>query len=282
MASRPTEDIPRSEASAGDGPDGPEVMQEGKEDQISSNLPPAGPATPQRPHELRELSSEVPREPSWPSEGPTWRNAEAVTPTSISSDKAAAGASQQTTAQGSHLGNTAAWDAASPNSKADSPQAEEQSVTTKKCTPKNPFWIQPEVPQKKSAQGSCESNFLSGAAPLRCLSDVVDAGDRNEIDIAEEDLTTVHISSWEQRLDWRSFLSEAVAASLARQAFMNFDVEAEPPSYARPPPSARSAGSNPAGDGRAGPRCVAPEGSGWLQNERVSLLSSPTKGKAAK
>eukprot|EP00913_Durusdinium_trenchii_P022335 g20983.t1 len=238
MASRPTEDIPRSEASAGDGPDGPEVMQEGKEDQISSNLPPAGPATPQRPHELRELSSEVPREPSWPSEGPTWRNAEA-----------------------------------------------EQSVTTKKCTPKNPFWIQPEVPQKKSAQGSCESNFLSGAAPLRCLSDVVDAGDRNEIDIAEErseDLTTVHISSWEQRLDWRSFLSEAVAASLARQAFMNFDVEAEPPSYARPPPSARSAGSNPAGDGRAGPRCVAPEGSGWLQNERVSLLSSPTKGKAAK
>lgn len=26
----------------------------------------------------------------------------------------------------------------------------------------------------------------SEAAPLRCLSDVVDAGDRNEIDIAEE------------------------------------------------------------------------------------------------
>lgn len=177
----------------------------------------------QRPHELRELSSEVPREPSWPSDGPMWRNAEASTPTSMSSaDKAAAAASQPTT-QG-----TAAWDAASPNSKVETPP-EEPSTSTKKCTPKNPFWVQPEVPaQKKAPQGSCDgiNGLLSGATPLHCLSDVVDAGDRNfEIDIAEEDLTTVHISSWEQRLDWRSFLSEAVAASLARQAFMNFDVE---------------------------------------------------------
>eukprot|EP00435_Cladocopium_sp_Y103_P016896 s990_g4.t1 len=172
---------------------------------------PGGVPAAQRPHELRELSSEVPREPSWPSDGPMWRNAEASTPTSMSSaDKAAAAASQPTT-QG-----TAAWDAPSPNSKVETPP-EEPSTSTKKCTPKNPFWVQPEVPahQKKAPQGSCDgiNGLLSGATPLHCLSDVVDAGDRNfEIDIAEEDLTTVHISSWEQRLDWRSFLSEAVGS----------------------------------------------------------------------
>jgi len=140
-----------------------------------------------------------------------------------------------------------------------------------KCTPKNPFWVQPEVIQKKPSsrrsrlghhQEGCDglNHYLSGAAPLRCLSDVVDAGDRNhEIEIAEEELTTVHISSWEQRLDWRSFLSEAVASSLARQAFMNFDVEAEPPAYARPPPSSKATSKQQTGN-----RCVAPNGSGWM------------------
>jgi len=251
-----TPSVPRSQSfPTGDSPDAAGGISE---DQKSSNVP-AGPPAAQRPHELRELSSEVPREPSWPSEGPTsCRNAEASTPTSLSSEKAAAAASQQT--QGSPPGvDTAAWDTTSPNSKAEiSPQV----GSSKKCTSKNPFWVQPEVPHKKAAQSSsCDgiNGLLSGAAALRCLSDVVDAGDRNfEIDIAEEDLTTVHISSWEQRLDWRSFLSEAVAASLARQAFMNFDVEAEPPSYPKPPPSARS------GPNAENQRCVAPDGSGWM------------------
>ena len=35
----------------------------------------------------------------------------------------------------------------------------------------------------------------------------------------QEDLTTVHISSWEQRLDWRSFLSEAGCGSWAERVF---------------------------------------------------------------
>ena len=33
----------------------------------------------------------------------------------------------------------------------------------------------------------------------------------------QEDLTTVHISSWEQRLDWRSFLSEAALSPQFQQ-----------------------------------------------------------------
>ncbi|CAJ1449973.1 unnamed protein product [Effrenium voratum] len=237
--------------------------QEEAEELPAMQQPSTGPATPQRPQELRELSTEVPREPSWPSDGvSSWKNAEVSTPTSVSSAGKAAGESQPT-AQGS-LGN-AAWDAASPESKAG-------SGTPKKCAPKNPFWVQPEVAaNKKVSRGSCDgmSSFLSGAAPLRCLSDVVDAGDRNfEIEIAEEDLTTVHISSWEQRLDWRSFLSEAVASSLARQAFMNFDVEAEPPSYPRPPPSARSA---------AVAHGVAPSGSGIFRRPAVSQVNAQTE-----
>ncbi|CAE7745381.1 unnamed protein product, partial [Symbiodinium pilosum] len=216
--------------------------------------PAAGPSVPLRPAELRELSTEVPREPSWPSDGPSsWKQAEASTPTSLSSGVQAAEAAGESQ---NAVQVPAAWES-SPNSKVEAPLVDKH-----KCTPRNPFWVQPEVMQKKpSSRRSCDglNHYLSGAAPLRCLSDVVDAGDRNyEIEIAEEDLTTVHISSWEQRLDWRSFLSEAVASSLARQAFMNFDVEAEPPAYARPPPSSKeSSPKQPTGNRH----CVAPDGS---------------------
>ncbi|CAE8689908.1 unnamed protein product [Polarella glacialis] len=106
--------------------------------------------------------------------------------------------------------------------------------SVKRCTSANPFWVQSDVFTREQAHVGCQPM----GAPLRCLSDVVDVVDRDyELEVSEADLTTVHIQSWEQRLDWRSFLSEAVASSLARQAFKNFDVEAEPPRYARPPPS---------------------------------------------
>ncbi|CAE7863963.1 unnamed protein product [Symbiodinium necroappetens] len=237
-----------------------------------SPMPTAGPAVPLRPMELRELSTEVPREPSWPSDGPSsWKQAEASTPTSVSSRaQAAAGESHTSgTAQGSRSDNPA-WEV-SPSSKVEAVEVPEPD-NKHKCTPKNPFWVQPEVIQKKpssrrSRLGHHQEGCDSGAALLRCLSDVVDAGDRNhEIEIAEEELTTVHISSWEQRLDWRSFLSEAVASSLARQAFQNFDVEAEPPAYARPPPSSKESSKQQTGN-----RCVAPNGSGAVPRARGAL-----------
>lgn len=124
-----------------------------------------------------------------------------------------------------------------------------------RCTPRNPFWSQRHATIPDAAPSACNMLSFTGAplrcisdavdaaagAPLRCISDAVDAADRDqEIEILADDLTTVHISSLEQRLDWQGFLTSAAATSLARKAFKSFDVEAEPPAYARPPPSARA------------------------------------------
>eukprot|EP00971_Amphidinium_carterae_P004512 90419-Amphidinium_carterae.1 len=57
-------------------------------------------------------------------------------------------------------------------------------------------------------------------------------------DITDADLSTVQFSTRQQRLDWRDFLCEIVATSQVSSLFTLFDVEAEPPRYARPPPSA--------------------------------------------
>eukprot|EP00930_Biecheleria_cincta_P070524 TRINITY_DN58161_c0_g1_i1.p1 TRINITY_DN58161_c0_g1~~TRINITY_DN58161_c0_g1_i1.p1 ORF type:complete len:438 (-),score=56.04 TRINITY_DN58161_c0_g1_i1:125-1438(-) len=113
------------------------------------------------------------------------------------------------------------------------------SPDRRRCTPRNPFWSRRSADIRNTTSSS--NNMLScTGAPLRCISEVVDAADRDqEIEVREDDLTTVHISSLEQRLAWQGFLTQAAAASLARKAFKNFDVEAEPPAYARPPPSAR-------------------------------------------
>jgi len=114
----------------------------------------------------------------------------------------------------------------------------------RRCTAKDPFWVASSGSAHRggagggdAAAGPAGGRGLAGV-PLRCLSDVVDAADRElELEVPEAELSTVHIETWEQRLDWRSFLSEAVASSRARQLFKAFDVEAEPPKYARPPPS---------------------------------------------
>mmetsp|Transcript_60980 Transcript_60980/g.145315 ORF Transcript_60980/g.145315 Transcript_60980/m.145315 type:complete len:282 (+) Transcript_60980:87-932(+) len=58
-----------------------------------------------------------------------------------------------------------------------------------------------------------------------------------EAQIPEADLSTVQFSTRQQRLDWRDFLCEIVATSQVSSLFTLFDVEADPPLYAKPPPS---------------------------------------------
>lgn len=141
---------------------------------------------------------------------------------------------------------------------------------SKRCTSRDPFWVQAEAQPKPAVSPlSCGSTY---GAPLKCLGEVADLVDTDfEIEVPEAELTTVHIQSWEQRLDWRSFLSEAVASSMARQAFQNFDVEAEPPSYARPPPSMLSSANARSNAQQVGtmPRCVAPTGAGWAKGKML-------------
>lgn len=146
------------------------------------------------------------------------------------------------------------------------------TAAPRRCTAADPFWVAgaPGIGHARNNGAAANSRGLAGV-PLRCLGDVVDAADREfELEVPEAELSTVHIETWEQRLDWRSFLSEAVASSRARQLFKAFDVEAEPPQYARPPPSspmsaAGSSGFRQSKPGRAAPppRCVAPSGAGW-------------------
>mmetsp|Transcript_74985 Transcript_74985/g.139924 ORF Transcript_74985/g.139924 Transcript_74985/m.139924 type:complete len:265 (+) Transcript_74985:148-942(+) len=60
---------------------------------------------------------------------------------------------------------------------------------------------------------------------------------RPEAEIPDADLSTVQFSTRQQRLDWRDFLCEIVATSQVSSLFTLFDVEADPPVYAKPPPS---------------------------------------------
>lgn len=146
------------------------------------------------------------------------------------------------------------------------------SITVpRRCTAKDPFWVAGASGSSGSQRHAAGASWAAGhsLAGLRCLGDVIDAADRDfELEVPEAELSTVHIETWEQRLDWRSFLSEAVASSRARQLFKAFDVEAEPPQYARPPPSS-SVSALEAGlmhgtpSGRAPVHCVvAPSGAG--------------------
>jgi len=161
------------------------------------------------------------------------------------------------------------------------PPVQEASVMPRRCTAADPFWTA-KAPGTGSKDAAASGHRLAGV-PLHCLSDVIEEVDRDgELVVPDAELSTVHIETWEQRLDWRSFLSEAVASSRARQLFKAFDVEAEPPSYARPPPSsAPSAGSNSAGGagateaGKASdmPACVAPLGAGWSPTGRTSVAA---------
>eukprot|EP00929_Paragymnodinium_shiwhaense_P052234 TRINITY_DN26173_c1_g1_i2.p1 TRINITY_DN26173_c1_g1~~TRINITY_DN26173_c1_g1_i2.p1 ORF type:complete len:862 (-),score=227.72 TRINITY_DN26173_c1_g1_i2:659-3244(-) len=52
------------------------------------------------------------------------------------------------------------------------------------------------------------------------------------------ELMSVSIQTREQRLEWRDFLCEAVSKSCANALFVSYDVEAEPPPFAKPQLSA--------------------------------------------
>jgi len=111
----------------------------------------------------------------------------------------------------------------------------------------------------KSVLGNC----------IDLLASTLDASD--DISPPEEELTTVLLETKEQRLQWRDFLSEAVSKCRAVSLFTSFDVEAEPPWYARPPPSAAPEGP--------GPCVIAPRGAGWspiLGRPITSVGKSPT------
>jgi len=102
----------------------------------------------------------------------------------------------------------------------------------------------------------------------------------------EEELTTVLLETKEQKLHWRDFLTETVSTYKANNLFKNYDVEADPPRYSRPPLSRPQSGGGkgstqaalPAGakgppplnvghmprrKDPTPPQVVAPRGAGW-------------------
>mmetsp|Transcript_69336 Transcript_69336/g.111793 ORF Transcript_69336/g.111793 Transcript_69336/m.111793 type:complete len:581 (-) Transcript_69336:65-1807(-) len=84
----------------------------------------------------------------------------------------------------------------------------------------------------------------------------------------EEDLTTVILDTKEQRMQWREFMGEAVSNSFASSLYTSFDVEPEPPKYAKPPSSAPDNSESAGGStGRwvrlAQMNVIAPRGAGW-------------------
>jgi len=91
----------------------------------------------------------------------------------------------------------------------------------------------------------------------------------------DSELTTVLLETKEQRLHWREFLCESVSKSSATNLYSAFDVEAEPPRYARPPVSSaippQSAQEAPA----AAVHLVAPHGAGWSESTAPQSMIRP-------
>lgn len=150
-----------------------------------------------------------------------------------------------------------------------------------RCTARDPFWVyakdaamHPTVtPAASPARPNGVAALPVAVGPRNfasfnaCLQDAVLAVDKEwEVEVPESEIMTVQLRTREQRLDWRDFLCEAVAGRRTATLFNKFDVEAEPPEYARPPPSAisrlpRAAEQSMRPDD--GIRCVAPNGAGW-------------------
>jgi len=117
----------------------------------------------------------------------------------------------------------------------------------------------------------------------------------------EEELTTVLLETKEQKLHWRDFLTETVSTYKANNLFKNYDVEADPPRYSRPPLSRPQAGLGKGGAGAKGPsplnvghmprrkdptppQVVAPRGAGWspiLGGTRTSPAPSTSNSRFA-
>jgi len=97
------------------------------------------------------------------------------------------------------------------------------------------------------------------------LAGALNAGNSSDNAPPEEELTTVLLETQEQRLQWREFLSEAVSKSCASNMYSAFDVEAEPPRYARPPLSVAlpDGAAKHLVEATAEVPVVAPQGAGW-------------------
>mmetsp|Transcript_107831 Transcript_107831/g.168434 ORF Transcript_107831/g.168434 Transcript_107831/m.168434 type:complete len:681 (-) Transcript_107831:94-2136(-) len=103
------------------------------------------------------------------------------------------------------------------------------------------------------------------------LSTAIDMSDEPEP--PDDELTTVLLETKEQRLQWRDFLSEAVSKCRANALFASYDVDADPPRYARPPMSAAPVSSEKVEmmvrsyrqAGRSPPHVVAPCGAGFSE-----------------
>jgi len=119
------------------------------------------------------------------------------------------------------------------------PPVQEASVMPRRCTAADPFWTA-KAPGSGGTKETTSGRKSLAGVPLRCLSDVVEAVDRDgELEVPEAELST-----------------------------------AEPPSYARPPPSsAPAAGSTTAGKAPDVQPCVAPSGAGFSPTGRNSVAA---------
>lgn len=88
------------------------------------------------------------------------------------------------------------------------------------------------------------------------------------------ELTTVLLETKEQRLHWREFLCESVSKSSATNLYSAFDVEAEPPRYAKPPVSSAMP-SQSAQEAPAAVHLVAPQGAGWSESAAPRSMIRP-------
>lgn len=98
--------------------------------------------------------------------------------------------------------------------------------------PESPFWklakTQPEVTSCKVLGNSFDCSSMNPHL------------DAKGVEIQERDILpmSVQLESREQKLEFRDFLIETVANGTASSMYLLYDVEADPPKYARPPPSA--------------------------------------------
>jgi len=113
-----------------------------------------------------------------------------------------------------------------------------------RCTPTTPFWSYTRGPRsdrtkKPREETSCLRSDGNDCAPLgfNCFQDEFSGVDSGEAELPDSDLMTVQLRTREQRIDWRDFLVEMVANNRASSLFLLYDVDAEAPRYARPPPS---------------------------------------------
>lgn len=153
-----------------------------------------------------------------------------------------------------------------------------------RCTGRDPFWVYAKAsPLERPRHVKGQERKL---LPMHCLHDAVASIDLDSemVEVPESELMTVQLRTREQRLDWRDFLCEAVAGCKAASLFQLYDTEAEPPRYARPPPSALTPESVERwyqhSSGRPPLPCVAPEGAGLCEvggetpRGRISPLSA--------